>query len=92
VSDWFTLDQARIDAFADCTQDRQWIHVDAERAARESPFGGTVAHGFLTLSMIPATCYELLLGRVQAAQAVTTVSTGCASLRRCSRASACATA
>jgi NADPH2:quinone reductase len=70
VSGWFTLDQALIDAFADCTQDHQWIHVDAERAARESPFGGTVAHGFLTLSMIPATCYELLLGRVQAAQAV----------------------
>ena len=49
-----TIEQAQIDAFADVTGDRQWIHVDAERARRESPFGGTIAHGFLTLSVIPA--------------------------------------
>ncbi len=70
VSRWYTLDQARIDAFAECTEDRQWIHVDLERAGRESPFGGTVAHGFLTLSMIPATSYDLLAARVQASQVV----------------------
>lgn len=53
VSDWLTVDQARIDAFADCTGDHQWIHVDTERAARESPFGTTIAHGLLTLSLLP---------------------------------------
>lgn len=53
VSEWVTVDQARIDEFAQATGDRQRIHVDAERARRESPFGGTVAHGFLTLSLLP---------------------------------------
>jgi acyl dehydratase len=53
VSDWVTVDQERINAFADCTGDHQWIHVDVERAQRESPFGGTVAHGYLTLSLLP---------------------------------------
>jgi acyl dehydratase len=47
VSDWITVDQERINQFADCTGDHQWIHVDVERAQRESPFGGTVAHGYL---------------------------------------------
>ncbi|MCX6568651.1 MAG: MaoC family dehydratase [Candidatus Aminicenantes bacterium] len=51
-SDWFAIAQDRIDAFAACTEDRQWIHVDPERAAR-SPLGGTVAHGFLLLSLVP---------------------------------------
>lgn len=51
-SDWFPVTQARIDAFAECTEDRQWIHVDRERAAA-SPLGGTVAHGFLLLSLLP---------------------------------------
>ncbi|MBQ5947578.1 MaoC family dehydratase [Massilia sp. ST3] len=54
VSDWFEVAQARIDAFAEATDDRQWIHVDPERCRRESPFGGPVAHGFLTLSLLPA--------------------------------------
>ncbi|CAD6521200.1 MaoC family dehydratase [Paraburkholderia metrosideri] len=54
VSDWLTVDQARVDLFAEATGDHQWIHVDPERARRESPFGGPVAHGFLTLSLIPA--------------------------------------
>lgn len=54
VSAWEDIDQARIDAFAQCTGDHQWIHVDVERAKRESPFGGTIAHGFLTLSLLPA--------------------------------------
>jgi acyl dehydratase len=52
VSDWLTIDQARIDRFADCTGDFQWIHVDPERA-KGGPYGATVAHGFLTLSLIP---------------------------------------
>ncbi|KQH81008.1 enoyl-CoA hydratase [Mycobacterium gordonae] len=54
VSDWITLDQDRIEAFADATGDHQWIHVDVERARAESPFRSTIAHGFLTLSLIPA--------------------------------------
>ena len=49
---WLTIDQARVDAFADATDDHQWIHVDAERAAA-GPFGGTIAHGYLTLSLLP---------------------------------------
>ena len=52
VSDWVTIDQSRIDTFADCTGDHQWIHVDVERAKRESPFRGPIAHGYLTLSMV----------------------------------------
>jgi len=52
LSDWLEIDQARIDAFAAATDDRQWIHVDTERAAN-GPYGGTVAHGYLTLSMLP---------------------------------------
>ena len=54
VSDWQEIDQERINAFADATGDHQWIHIDAERAKTESPYGTTIAHGFLTLSMIPA--------------------------------------
>lgn len=54
VSGWTAVDQDRIDAFADTTGDRQWIHVDVERAGAESPYGTTIAHGFLTLSLIPA--------------------------------------
>jgi acyl dehydratase len=53
VSEWLTIDQERIDTFADVTEDHQWIHVDPERAARELPGGRTIAHGFLTLSLIP---------------------------------------
>ena len=53
VSDWIAITQERINGFAEATGDHQWIHVDAERAARESPFGTTIAHGFLTLSMVP---------------------------------------
>jgi acyl dehydratase len=52
VTDWVVIDQERIGRFADCTGDHQWIHVDAERAAREGPFGGTIAHGFLCLSLL----------------------------------------
>ncbi|EHB59062.1 Enoyl-CoA hydratase [Mycolicibacterium rhodesiae JS60] len=54
VSDWLTVDQARIDAFAAATGDDQWIHVDRQRAEAESPYGTTIAHGLLTLSLVPA--------------------------------------
>jgi acyl dehydratase len=59
VSNWVLIDQARIDAFAECTGDKQWIHVDVERAKRESPFGGTIAHGYLTLSLLAAMSMEV---------------------------------
>ena len=62
VSDWRLVSQADIEAFAQGTGDHQWIHVDPERAARESPFGITIAHGFLTLSLLPrlmSDCVEL---------------------------------
>jgi acyl dehydratase len=52
-SEWFEIDQARVDLFADATDDHQWIHVDQARA-KEGPFGGTIAHGYMTLSLIPA--------------------------------------
>ena len=52
VTEWIEIDQARVDLFADATDDHQWIHVDQERAAA-GPFGGTIAHGYLTLSLIP---------------------------------------
>lgn len=53
TSDWLTITQEQVDGFADATLDHQWIHVDAERAA-QGPFGGTIAHGFLTLSLLSA--------------------------------------
>lgn len=52
VTDWLALTQERIQQFADATEDRQWIHVDRERAQKESPYGATIAHGFLTLSLL----------------------------------------
>ena len=58
TSDWHVVDQRRIDEFADCTGDRQWIHVDVERARRESPYGGTIAHGYLTLSLAASLSIE----------------------------------
>ena len=70
VSSWITVDQPRINEFAHCTDDHQWIHVDVERAAKESPFGGTVAHGFLTLALLAPTGMEILFSRVQVKQAV----------------------
>jgi acyl dehydratase len=53
VGEWIQINQERINQFADATNDHQWIHVDVERCKRESPFGTTIAHGFLTLSLIP---------------------------------------
>ena len=60
VSDWITVDQGRIDAFADATEDRQFIHVDPQAAA-QTPFGGTVAHGFLTLSLLSRMAADAML-------------------------------
>ena len=59
VSDWVVIDQARIDKFASCTGDHQWIHVDVERAKRESPFQGPIAHGYLTLAMVAPLAMEI---------------------------------
>ena len=54
ASDWLEIDQKRVNDFADVTGDHQWIHIDVERAKKESPYGAPIAHGFLTLSLIPA--------------------------------------
>lgn len=59
LSSWVLVDQDRIDAFAECTGDHQWIHVDPERAGRESPLGTTIAHGYLTLSLLPMMTAEI---------------------------------
>jgi acyl dehydratase len=59
VSNWVRLDQARIAEFAHCTGDDQWIHVDEERSARESPFRSTIAHGYLTLSLVGTAALEV---------------------------------
>lgn len=61
VSDWVEISQQRVNTFADATGDHQWIHVDVDRCRRESPFGGPVAHGFLTLSLLPAMLENALL-------------------------------
>lgn len=60
ASEWLTLDQERINLFADATLDHQWIHVDTERAAVESPFKSTIAHGYLTLSMLPCLWNQII--------------------------------
>jgi acyl dehydratase len=60
VSSWLTVDQERIDAFADATEDRQFIHID-QAAAAQTPFGGTIAHGFLTLSLLSRMAAEAML-------------------------------
>ncbi|SFT69508.1 MaoC family dehydratase [Sedimentitalea nanhaiensis] len=67
VSNWITVDQTMIDAFARVTHDDQWIHVDPDRAAAQTPFGGTIAHGFLTLSLASRfayDCFPMLPGQV----------------------------
>ena len=62
TSEWFAVDQKRIDQFADLTEDPQWIHIDPERAAKETPFGGTIAHGFLSLSLLSAMAMDVVPG------------------------------
>ena len=73
VSGWVTVDQDRINQFAACTGDRQWIHVDVDRARRENPFGRPIAHGYLTLSLVAAMVMEL---RVIPPDAVTGLNYG----------------
>lgn len=58
LSPWYTMDQSRINTFADVTEDQQWIHVDAERSQKESPYKTTIAHGFLVLSMASKMAYD----------------------------------
>ncbi len=60
VSDWVTIDQDRVNKFADATGDHQWIHIDVERAKRELPTKGTIAHGYLTLSLIPMLSSQIM--------------------------------
>ena len=59
-TEWFQIDQARINKFADATLDYQWIHVDVERAKAESPFKSTIAHGYLTMSLLPYLWYQTI--------------------------------
>jgi acyl dehydratase len=77
VSDWVTIDQERIDRFAVATDDRQWIHVDVERARLESPWKRTIAHGYLTLALVP----QLLSRRLVILGVKTAVNTGVDKLR-----------
>lgn len=69
-SHWVTVDQSMIDQFAACTGDRQWIHVDADRASKESAAGGTIAHGFLSLSLIAPLGMDLGLAPVDASAVI----------------------
>ncbi|UUZ49159.1 MaoC family dehydratase [Massilia sp. B-10] len=69
VSDWVQIEQARVNQFADATDDHQWIHVDLERARTESPFGGPIAHGFLTLSLL-SSLFEKSIRMVDATMVV----------------------
>jgi len=59
-SDWFEITQSSVDSFADATHDHQWIHVDVERANRDSPYGGPIAHGYFTLSLLSAMFLQVL--------------------------------
>lgn len=70
VSQWIEITQEMIDAFADITRDHQFIHVDPERAAAQTPFGGTIAHGFLTLSMLSAFAIDCLPIAAEAAMSI----------------------
>jgi acyl dehydratase len=70
VGDWFTLSQSRIDAYAEVIDDRQWIHVDVERARKELPQGKTIAHGFLTLSLLSHLLREALALKVEFKQGI----------------------
>jgi acyl dehydratase len=70
VSSWIEVSQPMIDAFAELTNDRQFIHVDPQRAKAETPFGGTIAHGFLTLSLLSQLAYEVLPAPAAAAMSI----------------------
>ena len=81
TTDWVEIDQDRVDKFADATGDHQWIHVDVERA-KDGPFGGTIAHGYLTLSLVPVARQPGLHPRHARPPSSTTASTRCASPTR----------
>lgn len=70
ASDWIDVDQSRIDQFAECTGDRQWIHVDIDRARKESPFGGTIAHGYLSLSLVATLAMRMGLAPTDASAVI----------------------
>jgi acyl dehydratase len=70
VSSWIAVEQARINEFAHCTDDHQWIHVDVERATRESPFKAPIAHGYLTLALLAPMSVEALIAHIEAKQFV----------------------
>ncbi len=69
-SRWFMIHQPRINRFADATEDHQWLHVNTERAAKESPFGGTIAHGYLTLSLLAPALFEVLIEKMNVSSVV----------------------
>jgi acyl dehydratase len=70
VSAWVTMDQQRIDQFANCTEDHQWIHTDVERAKRDSPLGTTIAHGYLTLAILAPSTFEIVVRPAGISQAL----------------------
>lgn len=70
VSRWFPMPQSRVDTFADCTEDWYFIHTDPAKAAQETPWGGTIAHGFLTLSLLSAMAYDVIPAIVGAVRGV----------------------
>jgi len=70
VTGWTAIEQPRVDEFARCTGDDQWIHVDAERASHESPWGTTVAHGYLTLALIAPSAFEVYIRPAGASRAI----------------------
>jgi acyl dehydratase len=70
LSAWVTMDQQRIDRFAQCTEDHQWIHTDVERAKRDSPLGTTIAHGYLTLAMLAPSTFEIVVKPAGISQAL----------------------
>jgi acyl dehydratase len=74
---WLTVDQSMIDTFADATRDHQFIHVDPARAAAETPFGGTIAHGFLTLSLLSTLVFDAMPGVKELAWASTMALSRC---------------
>ena len=92
VSDWYTVTQEQIDKFADATGDYQWIHVDVERCKREMPGGKTIAHGWLTLSLVPRLAVDRCTASRTGRAASITAPTGSASRAWCrpARASGCA--
>jgi MaoC like domain len=89
VSNWATVDQSRIDQFAECSGDRQWIHVDVERAKRESPYRAPIAHGYLTLALVARYKWRLEQFQLIARPRSTMAWTRCASLRRSRLATEC---